>query len=92
MKKFHESLNTAVFTTRYVIEEKSPILFVIHDNDGSWQFHGSENNLNDDDIRIAALSEIIKFDPSILEIADLPEGCEAMRSDKNASWKVINTN
>lgn len=91
MKQFKEPLNTVVFTTRYVIEG-SPIVFVTHDDDGSWQFHGTENNIGDSDIRIIALNEMIEMDHSILEISDMPTGSEAMRSDKNAKWKIINTN
>ena len=90
--QFKESLNTAVFTTRYVVEESSPILFVYHDDDGSWQFHGGEQEVSDNDMRLVALEEVIKLDKSILELADMPIGSEAMRSDANSSWKVVSSN
>lgn len=90
--QFKESLNTAVFTTRYVVEELSPILFVYHDDDGSWQFHGGEQEILDEDMRLVALEEIIKLDKSILELANMPIGFEAVRSDDQSSWKVISSN
>lgn len=42
MEKFNEGLDTAVFTTKYVVEENFPILHVYHFEDGSWQL--AENN------------------------------------------------
>ena len=60
MKKFSEGLDTAVFTTKYVINEGSPILVVYHYEDGSWQFNGKEANLNDDDFKIVSLEEILQ--------------------------------
>jgi hypothetical protein len=36
--KFREAKNVAVFTTRQWLDEKKPILRVVHDADGDWQF------------------------------------------------------
>ena len=58
MKKFKDNLNTAVITTRYVLNSGSPILFVNHYEDGFWQFAGSEADLKDEDFKIISLEEI----------------------------------
>jgi hypothetical protein len=91
-KSFSESSDTAVFTTRFVVRDKSPILFVYHDADGSWQFHGNETNVDDKDMMLVGLGEVIEIDNTILEIADLPLGFEAMRSRKGDEWKIMNSN
>lgn len=49
MKKFQDDLNTAVITTKYILDGKSSILFVFHYDDGSWQFSGPEEDLADGD-------------------------------------------
>jgi hypothetical protein len=42
-KVFKEPLNTAVFTTQYVIEENKGITYVTHDaDDGAWQFFSDD--------------------------------------------------
>lgn len=88
MKKFNDDLNTAVITTRYVLEDGSPILSIFHYDDGSWQFSGPEENLIDEDYRVLSLEEIIKMDSSVLEVADLPYEGEAYRDDKNSPWEM----
>jgi hypothetical protein len=88
LKAFEENLNTAVFTTRFVLEEKSPILFAFHYDDGTWQFSGSERNLSDDDYRVVSLGEIIEHDESVIQLATMPTGSEAMRLDSDSPWRI----
>ena len=91
MCKFPIDLNTAVFTTRFILEG-APILFVYHDEDGSWQFIGNDDIVNDNDMKLVALREIIEMDESLLKLAEMPMGSEAMRSDKAKHWKILNSN
>jgi hypothetical protein len=87
---FAESLNTAVFTTKYVIERNSPILYVYHyEEDGAWQFSGKED-CTDSDYKIISLEEMINNDNSILELANLPLGGEAYRENKDSNWIIRN--
>lgn len=92
MEKFKDILNTAVFTTKYVLNHNSPILYVYHYDDESWQFSGSERNLNDEDYKVISLREILEIDKSLFELEDLPLGFEAIRENKNQPWKRISTN
>lgn len=88
-KRFKESLNTAVLTTKYVLEYQSPILFVYHYiEDGMWQFSGSEAIETDGDFRVVALEEIINIDDSVLELINLPLGKEAHRIDRHSPWII----
>ena len=88
MKKFEDDLNTAVITTKYVLESKSPILSVFHYDDGSWQFSGSEEDVAEEDYRVLSLDEIIKMDSSVLEVSDLPYEGEAHRETKESKWRM----
>lgn len=84
---FKDAKNTAVFTTKFVLENNQPILHVSHDaEDGAWQFH-SDDVAQESDARIIALSEALDIDPSIAELSDLPEGWKATRQHPSTPWK-----
>ena len=87
-----ESLTKAVFTTVFVIENKSPIIYVSHDMDGDWQFFGSEKNVEIDKARIVSLGEIIEMDPSVKVVLDMPKGTDAHRKSPKSEWVRITRN
>jgi hypothetical protein len=89
---FKENLNTAVFTTKFILEGNSPILFVFHFDDGSWQFSGSEENLSDQDYRVVSLEEMIEHDKSIIELATMPINSQATRLNPDLPWRISNKN
>jgi hypothetical protein len=83
---FENTPNTAVITTRQVLEG-APILHVTHDvDDGSWQFH-TGGPVTDADAKIVGLGWICRKDPTLLELADLPEGWQANRDRVGAAWR-----
>lgn len=76
-----------VITTKYVIEKKSPILYVFHyAEDECWQFSGEEQIIEDKDFRVVSMEEIIKLDKTILEVLDLPLGWGAERKSILHPW------
>jgi hypothetical protein len=75
-----------------IVEGNSAIVYVSHDEDGSWQFHGPEIDMNDEDMRLVALGEMLEIDPSIVELANLPMGFEAIRKDGKSKWEKISGN
>ena len=84
---FTDARNTAVFTTRDIIEEGKPILLVTHDqDDGAWQFHTGKTVPASDD-KVVALDEIIFRGPSVVELTDLPLGWSAIRDSITSLWK-----
>ncbi|RZK09904.1 MAG: hypothetical protein EOO43_20825 [Flavobacterium sp.] len=89
---FEISLTTAVFTTRYVLDNASPVLHVYHFEDGSWQFCGSEQTLLDEDHRVISLSEILSIDSSLRMLGNLKVGFEATRSSEQKDWIIIPNN
>lgn len=88
MSIFDDEPNVAVFTTNYVMVGNSPIVYVVHDDDGDWQFLGPEENVQDQDVMIVSLQQVIQRDPSVLELADLPRGAAATRVDRAAPWET----
>jgi hypothetical protein len=89
-KKFREPDATAVFTTRYVINDTRPITYVTHEEeDGAWQFFSSDEF--DDFGKVAmvvALKEILALDPSLLQLADMPVGHYAVRETSDHNWII----
>jgi Uncharacterized protein conserved in bacteria len=87
-KEFSDNPNTAVFTTKYILEQHSPVLSVYHyENDGAWSFSGCEK-CEDGDYRVISLEEMINIDNSILELADMPLGFCAKRNSITSLWEI----
>ena len=83
---FADTPNTASITTRQVLEG-SPILLVTHDaDDGGWQFLCGTTD-DTADARIVALGQMFARDPSLGELADLPEGWKAWRASPKLPWQ-----
>ena len=90
MKKFKDGLNTAVFTTKFVVYDKKEITYVYHYlEDGAWQFSSDDNfDYYEEIALILSLDEIIQLDRSVLEVADLPLGFVATRKSKADCWTI----
>lgn len=83
--RFREATNLAVYTTRFVIDEDRPILRVVHDHDGDWQFLCGTSNRSADG-RLVSLKSIVELSPGIDELADLPVGWCAERESPGLPW------
>jgi len=84
---FNEPGNVATFTTRQILEDGRPILYVSHDeDDGSWQFL-SGDPFSTEDALVVALHEIVEHDQSVCELGDLPLGWIAQRESVERPWK-----
>lgn len=87
-KEFRDSLNTAVFTTKDILDRLQSILYVYHhEEDGAWEFSGEKNTKKENYV-ICSLEEIIERDPSILEISSIRLGYYASRIDDKSEWKI----
>lgn len=90
--KFSDVKNTAVFTTRQVVNEGMPILYVYHDEeDGAWQFHYG-NNVSVEDAMIVSLGMIVNLDDTLNQLFDLPLGWLATRKSINDFWEKKENN
>jgi hypothetical protein len=90
MKVFSITNDTMVMTTSYVTTQRLPILYVAHQDDeegGSlWQFHCDNGDYSQDKLQLVRLDTILKLDPAIAEIADLPIGSSARRKNPTSPW------
>jgi hypothetical protein len=82
---FKDPADTRVYTTRFVLDDGYPILVVSHDPDGAWEFLCGTTD-KEKDAREVLLGEVIELDERIREVADLPVGWRAVRSDPEAPW------
>jgi hypothetical protein len=84
--RFAEPRNLAVFVARSVVEIGRPILRVFHEADGDWQFLPG-GRVQPNEAMVVALEEVVRIDPAVVEVADLPEGWVATRESPEASWR-----
>lgn len=82
------NLNIYIFTTKYVLKEHSPVIHVMHENNGDWQFLGKENNLKEKDAMIISMEEILEHDPTLQTVLSLPLGYEAKRNNIDKKWEI----
>ena len=87
---FNTSLNTAVFTTSFVIDDKKLITRVSHyKEDGAWEFLSDDEFVEFEKVaKLVSLEEIIDLDPSIKDLFNLEEGYYALRKSLNAKWII----
>lgn len=84
---FEDAPETACFSLRRILQGRSEILLVTHDQgDGSWQFLDGRL-ANEEDAALVGLGEMIEFDPTLGELADLPRGWIGTRSSKGEEWR-----
>ncbi len=83
---FSDAPNVTTITLRQVIVDRQPILLVTHDSDdGCWQFLTGGDFIVSDG-RVVGLGCMLKHDPSIAELADLPLGWRAWRDRVGDPW------
>jgi hypothetical protein len=84
---FDTPINSASFTTRFVIDGSRPVLEVYHEHDGDWQFLCG-TTLESADLKLVCMGCMLDLDPSLGELATLPYGWRAYRSSPNQAWKL----
>lgn len=68
------------------MEGREPILLVSHDaEDHGWQFIGG-SGMAMADAMIVALGEVVERDSTVLEVADLQPGWQAVRATAGGPW------
>lgn len=83
---FEQLRNTAALTMRQIMDRSEPILLVSHDlDDGGWQFIG-RSDASMENVMVVSLESVCHLDSSIFEVANLPLGWEATRSEVGGVW------
>ena len=86
---FDQPPNTASITLRRIAipepgEAPRPILYVSHDRDG-WQFLDG-GPVTMDDAAVVGMGAMLRLDPTLAQVADLPRGWIATRPAQDAEW------
>jgi hypothetical protein len=84
---FDDPPNVASITVRQIVHGGAPILLVARDaEDGGWQFlTGGAFEVADG--MMVSLVSIVRRDPSVAELADLPPGWTALRATVGQPWQ-----
>jgi hypothetical protein len=83
---FQKPESSLVLTQRAVVNDKWPVLAVMHfaEND-QWAFLADVNPIVDIQVTVT-LDDILKFDESLKILSDLPPGWKATRESKDKPW------
>ncbi len=84
--QFKEPETTTCFTCSHVLNDKSPILYVTHDSDGTWQFLCGGDNHTENDVKIVSLKQIVEIDQSLNGLYEMPKGVGATRENIDDTW------
>ena len=89
-KTFPESLNTAVFTTKFVVTDHHDITLVRREaEDGALMFFSADKYENYESVaKLVGLGQLIKIDNTILQLSDLKRGYYAHRKSKKEAWVI----
>jgi hypothetical protein len=78
--------NAGVITTEIIAAGKSPVLLVIHEaGHGGWQFHDG-SDVRGQRIVAIAKEDVLKMDPTLINVTDLPVGWQARRRNRADVW------
>jgi hypothetical protein len=78
----------AAAISRSIVEGNAPVRYVCHHHDDSWAFTDAEGDPNEPGaLLIVCVSHVTERDPSLLEMAALPPGSEALRDEPGEPWQ-----
>lgn len=91
MKPFPIADDAAVITSTYVTRDGMPILYVSREEDDgeeSWQFHCGNGDYSMERMQLVRLGTVLRIDPTVHDVADLPVGHCATRAAVGAPWTI----
>ena len=83
---FRDPQNVAAICCHHILQGH-PILRVTHDDDdGMWQILCGDSHVAED-AKVVCLGCMVKREPKLLELADLPLGWCADRANERSAWE-----
>ncbi len=82
---FPDSPATRAFTTKRIAFEGRDVVYVVHDEDGDWQFLDGEDVTPDDGV-LVHLEHVVGAHPRVADLGDLPRGWEAWQEPPGGDW------
>lgn len=94
MSGFSDPLNLAVLVCWRVAHEGAPILHVVHEADGDWQFlcGGLHGEGSKDLGLVLGLAEVLSLDPSLHELGEMCVNHSAERTRVVEAWRIHDGN
>jgi hypothetical protein len=83
---FSEDPHQHVFISRCVVEDNAPIVRVVHDQEGDWQFLGPIDDPDEDGCKLSCFHCVVEKDPSIRALSRLSRGYHASRKSVGDDW------
>jgi hypothetical protein len=81
-----EGRPNAAYLTGAVHRDELPILLVLHDDDGDWQFLDGDA-VDDKDAVAVHIGHVFENHPDLRVLADLPQGWAAERDSPAGQWR-----
>ena len=75
-----------VFVCEHVFRDASPVLLVVRDEDGDWQFLCGQGHEPDEVPRVVGIDQLWELDSRLRELRDLPDRFEAERGSVAGAW------
>ena len=79
-------MNEAVITTKYVLEDRSKVVYVFHSEQG-WKFYGNEKDITEEDARVISLGNMLILNPHVEKVLWITEGMEAWMNEESDVWQ-----
>lgn len=85
---FDQPKNCAAMSTKPVVFDGEPILYVYHDEDDhGWQFIGEEGGTAEN-AAVVCMESIVSMDSSVKEVAHIGPGYYAWRETPESPWNI----
>lgn len=78
---------TSCLTTKFVLIDKHPIVFIVLDNDGIFSFF-SDDEYIEEDIKVCTIKEIIILFPEIKNAPSMTLNSVIYRENELDFWKI----
>jgi len=83
---FASDPHQSVFVSRCVVEDNAPIVHVVHDRQGDWEFIGPVDDPDEDGCKLSCFHCVVERDKSIRTLARLLPGWRASRNGSGDAW------
>jgi hypothetical protein len=92
MKRIFNS-DYGVFCCPHVFHQEKPILLVVRDDDGDWQFLcGYDTFGPDQNCHLVGMGHLLERDASLADLVNLEPSNGVERDTINQAWKYFNLN
>ena len=83
---FASDPHQSVFVSRCVVEDNAPIVRVVHDRQGDWEFIGPVDDPDEDGCKLSCFHCVVERDKSIRTLTRLLPGWRASRNGRGDDW------